>query len=92
MAKTRRRSSPRRSSKQLLSNPFMAGLAGGAAARVGAGYLGGTWGPAAGLGVVGWYAGNDALMTLAGAGIGSGLAGQLSLPGMSGGLDAGGLL
>lgn len=68
------------------------GVIGGAAARLGAGYLGPTWGPAVGLYVAGTWRKNDTLTTLAGLGVGANLAGSLQLPGMTGSIGAGGLL
>lgn len=63
------------------TNNILNGALGGAAATVGAQYLGPTYGPAAGLMAVGWFRKDPVLQTMAGVAIGSQLGGMLSLPG-----------
>lgn len=93
MARKTRRSGGRRSGGfRSGMNPAIDGAIGGAAASLGAGYLGPTWGPAAGLYVAGAWRKNQTLQTLAGLSIGAQLASSLQLPGMSGSVGAGGLL
>lgn len=71
----------------------MDGALGGAAAAIATGYVGPTYGPAAGMAAVGIWRKNATLQTLAGASIGAQLAGKLSLPGSSGAaMGSGGLL
>lgn len=93
MARRRsRRSFASRASRGVSKNALIDGAMGGAAAALAAGYVGPTYGPAAGLAAVGIWRKNPTLQTMAGASIGAQLAGGLKLPGSSGGLGSGGVL
>lgn len=94
MARRSRRSGGRARSfgRGFSQGSIVNGALGGAAARIATGYLGPTYGPAAGLAAVGMFRKDNTLQTLAGVSIGSALAANLALPGSGSTTTPGGFL